>query len=377
MAINNKLDNLSAFKYTMESAPGVETIIDGNKYLYFAGTGYYQLQSHPEVVETAQKAIAKYGMGSATSRAITGTTPLLLELETLVSRYFNTEDAVYLPSGYLSNIAGLQALDKMGKFDVLFVDEASHYCLIEAAKIISKPTITFKNRNPEDLQFSLNSNLKPGQKPAILSDGMFPIWAKIAPIPEYLALAEQYNGIVWIDDAHPVGILGNNGRGTYDYFNIKSDRLYMGATLSKAFGAYGGIITGDSEFIYAVKTGNVVTGSSAPLSAAAAAAIKGIELVMLNSSMRKKLWKNAEYLKSRIKELGTSVDNNYFPIVTFSLDSVSKMEMVHAQLMKKGIYIQYAKYKGSGENGVLRIVVFSTHTKEHIDYLVDSLKEVL
>lgn len=361
----------------MESAPGTEAIIDGEKYLYFAGTGYYQLQSHPEVISAAQRAIGKYGMGSATSRAITGTTPLLLELESMAAKYFDTEDAAYLPSGYLTNIAGLQALDKLRKFDVIFIDEASHYCVMEAASVINKPIFTFKNRDVDELNRKIKAHLKPEQKPLIATDGMFPIWAHIAPIPEYLKIAEQYNGIIWIDDAHPVGIIGEKGRGTYDYFNLKSERLYMGATLSKAFGAYGGIIPGNAEFIHAIKTGNVMTGSSAPLSSATAAAIKGMELVHFNTGMRKKLWENSLYLKQGVKKIGIPIDENYFPIVTFSFDNADKMKSIHTQLMKKGVYIQHAKYKGSGESGVLRIVVFSTHYKEHIDYLLKCLKEVL
>ncbi len=246
----------------MNSAPGLETIIDGKKYLYFAGTGYFQLQSHPEIKKAATQAIEKYGISSATSRAITGTTPLLLDVEKTAAHYFGTDDAAYLPSGYLSNIAGIAALNQLNKFDVIFIDQASHYCNLEAAYSINKPVFRFKSMDSVDLTQCIESNLKNNQKPLIVTDGMFPIWAKTAPLPDYLKLAEQYNGVIWIDDAHPVGIIGDNGRGTYDYYNLKSDRLYFGATLSKAFGAYGGIVPGNAEFIHAVKTGSVMTGSS-------------------------------------------------------------------------------------------------------------------
>jgi len=361
----------------MDSAVGTETVIDGKKYLYFAGTGYFQLNSHPEVIKSASEATIKYGIGSATSRAITGTTPLLLEIEKKLAGFFGTEDAVYLPSGYLSNIAGLTALNNMNLFDVIFIDEGSHYCNIEAANMVGKPVVKFKNRNIEDLNLKINQTLKSGERPIIVSDGLFPIWAKSAPADSYLKIAEKYNGIVWIDDAHGVGILGRNGKGTYEHLGLNSNRLYMGATLSKAFGAYGGFITGNNEFISQIKSGNVITGSSSPMNAAVAAGLKGIELVKNNPEMREKLWENARYIKSKINLLGIVTDDNCFPIVTFAFADISKMKKIHHALMEKGIYIQYANYKGSGNSGVLRIVVFSTHTTTQIDYLTISLKDII
>jgi len=365
------------FKYVMESPLGTETYINGKKYLYFAGTGYYQLQTHPEIIKAASDAILKYGIGSATSRAITGTTNLIIKLEQKIADFFETEDAAYLPSGYLSNIAGIQALDKMNLFDKIFIDENSHYCTFEGAVLSQKPLIKFKHRDSSCLQRKIQEYLNNNEKPLIVSDGMFPIWAEIAPIDKYLEIAEKYNGIIWIDDAHPVGILGKNKRGTYEHFNLKSDKLYMGATLSKAFGAYGGIIPGSKEFISYVKKGSVVTGSNSPMNAAVAAGIKGLEIVRNNPEIHEKLSENTYFLKQGLKSIGIPVDDNHIPIVAFTLSSADKMQRVHQALMNKGIYIQYVNYVGSGENGALRIVITSSHSKKQIDYLVNCLKEII
>ena len=364
-------------KYIMDSAPGTETVINGKKYLYFAGTGYFQLGAHPEVIRAASEATLKYGIGSATSRAITGTTPLLLEIEKKAAEYFDTEDSVYLPSGYLSNIAGLKALNEMYDFDIIFIDEGSHYCLSEGAMTVGKPIISFKNRNVDDLKSKLKNTLNQNQRPLIASDGLFPIWAKPAPLAGYLELAEKYNGLVWIDDAHGVGILGQNGRGTYEHLGLKSDRLFMGATLSKAFGAYGGIIPGKADFIQQIRTGSVMTGSSSPMNASVAAGLKGLELVKNNPQMREKLWENARYLKAGMKSLGIKSDDNCLPVVAFVSGNAAEMTRIHKALMDNGIYIQYAVYRGSGTAGVLRVVVFSTHTKAMINRLIDSLRDLL
>ena len=361
----------------MEGAPGTETIINGKKYLYFAGTGYFQLGSHPEVLGAATKATLNYGICSSTSRIITGTTPLIGEIEKITAEFFKTEDAAYLPSGYLCNIAGMSALNELDLFDVIFIDESSHYSNIEGAMVVGKPLVKFTSRSTGDLLKKIEKHLKPEERPLIASDGLFPIWAKIPPLEDYLEIAEKYNGIIWVDDAHGVGIIGNNGRGTYEYLKLKSNRLFFGATLSKAFGAYGGVIPGKTEFISKIRTGSVMTGCSSPMSAGVAAGIKGLELVKHNPVMREKLWENARYLKDGINFLGIKTDDNYIPIVAFTPGDESEMQKIHAHLMDKGIYIQYAKYRGSGDAGVLRIIVFSTHTKSQIDYLLENLEITL
>ena len=366
----------------MEDRPGTTVILDGKKYLYFAGTSYFQLHTHPEVVKAAVDATHKFGMGSATTRLMSGTTPLLQKVEDKLASYFNTEDAVYLPSGYLSSLAGLKALDELGTYDVIFLDEGSHYSLVEGALATGKPVIHFRNRDLKDLESKLSEHLGPGQRPLIASDGLFPVIAKLAPVGDYLDLAVKHQGVVWVDDAHGVGILGAHGRGTCEALGARSNRIYLGATLSKAFGAYGGIIMGSSSFIDKVRSGNIMTGSSSPLNAAVAAAIKGLELVQENPGMRKKLWTNARFLIENLGQLGITSESKFIPemhgtipIASFSNGSAKNMRSIHNYLMEQGIYIQYTDYKGAKPGGVLRIVVSSSHKKVEIVRLTSALKE--
>jgi len=363
----------SPFKDIMESKVGTTTRLNGKDYLYFAGTGYFQLQSNPDMIQAAVDATLQFGIGSATSRTISGTTPLLLQLEKKIADFFGTEDAAYLPSGYLSNMAGFQALEKSNVFDIIFIDELSHYSNIGGAMMTDKQVVEFKHRDPDDLRDKIKTHLKKDEKPLIISDGLFPIWAELAPVDDYLKIAEEFNGTVWVDDSHSVGILGENGRGVFEYFHISSERLYMGGTLSKAFGAYGGFVTGKTAFIHNIKSGHIMTGSSAPPNAMVAAAIKGLEIVKSHPEIRQNLWNNAIYLKNGFKDMGIKTDDSYLPIVTFRLADSNKMKHIHQALMDKGIYIQFVKYVGSGADGVLRIVVTSSHTKPQIDYLISSL----
>ena len=368
--------------HIMEGRTGTTVILDGKKYLYFAGTSYFQLHTHPDVVQSAVDATHKFGMGSATTRSLSGTTPLLQKIEDKLANYFNTEDAVYLPSGYLSSLAGMKALDELGTYDLIFLDEGSHYSLIEGAIATGRPVIPFRNRDLKSLESKISENLDSGKRPLIATDGLFPVIAKLAPLGEYLDIALKHQGVLWVDDAHGVGILGSHGRGTCEALGARSDRIYLGATLSKAFGAYGGIILGPGKFIDQVRSGSVMTGSNSPLNAAVAAAMKGLELVQENPGMRKKLWTNARFLIENLGQLGITSEDKFIPemhgtipIASFSNGDAKRMKSIHNHLMEKGIYIQYTDYKGALPEGVLRIVVTSSHKKVEIVRLASALKE--
>jgi 8-amino-7-oxononanoate synthase len=371
-------------KYTMESSAGTQVLLNGKPYLYFAGTSYFQLHSHPEVIKAASDATMKYGIGTATTRALTGTTPLLEKMEEKLAGYFNTEDAVYLPSGYLSSLAGMKALDEMELFQVIFLDEGSHYSLVDAASATGRPVITFMNRDPDDLEAKMKEHLGKDQHPLVASNGLFPVMGTIAPVREYLYLSKKHGGAVWIDDAHGIGILGSHGRGTCEALGTPSGSIYLGATLSKAFGAYGGIVAGNEDFIRHVRSGSIMTGSSSPMNGAVAAGIKGMQLVQEHNYFRRKLWDNAVYLRESLDHLGITVEPLYIPkmhgiipIFSFIYRDEATMKAIQRFLMERGIYIQYTTYRGAGSEGVLRIVVTSSHKKAEIVRLTQTLKEAL
>jgi len=368
--------------FNMESKTGTSVVLNGKSYLYFAGTSYFQLHSHPEMIKAANNATQQYGIGTATTRALTGTTPLLQELEEKLANFFNTEDAVYLPSGYLSSLAGLKALDELGLYDLIFLDEGSHYSLIEGASTTGKSIVYFRNRDTGDLSEKMKKHLGPGQRPLVASDGLFPIMGNLAPVKDYLELAVKYDGVIWIDDAHGVGILGSHGRGTCEALGTPYNRIYLGATLSKAFGAYGGIVAGNGDFIRKIRSGHVMAGTSSPMNAAVAAGIKGLELVRGDSNLRKTLWNVARYLRDGLQHMGVPVETLFIPemhgtvpVFSFAHENASTMRKIHSYLLKQGIYTQYTSYKGAGSEGVLRVVVTSAHKKVEIVRLTHTLRE--
>jgi 8-amino-7-oxononanoate synthase len=360
----------------MESPPGAEAVLDGRRYLYFGGTGYFGLHGHPSVIRAGLRAFPKYGIHSATSRAGFGDNPALLEVEKRLRHFFREEDAVYFGSGYLGSLLLGQALADL--YDVVFVDELAHFCVMDAVSTFGKPVIRFRHRDPDDLEKKIGKRLRPGDRPFLLTDGVFPVFGRIAPIPEYAAIISACAGIVGLDDALGVGVLGTNGRGTYEHFGLKGPRFQYCGTLSKAFGGYGGFVAGKKKLISRIRTeGGAHIGSTPTPTPIAAATAKGIEILTKHPEMRDRLRRNVAAVKAGIRSLGIEVEDTPVPIVAWSMRSEKEMRALQKRLLGLGIAIAYLKYVGAPPAGVLRISVFSTHTGTQIRRLLDGLARVL
>jgi len=376
----------------MESPPGAETVIDGRRYLYFAGTGYLGLQGHPEVIRAACEAAERYGIGSATTRAGFGDTPPTLDVEREAARLFGAEDAFYFMSGYV----GSEILARLveGEIEAVFVDQCSHYCVFEAAQRLGKPVHVFRHADAEALAEELRNKLSPGGRPLVMSDGVFSARGTIAPVAEYREILGRYPGsILMLDDAHALGVLGESGRGTLEHAGLwplgvnaslpsdgrpDSPCLLLSGTLSKALGGFGGIIPGAQAMIDRIKsTSHYFAGASAPPVPAAAASARALEIVIERSEMRTRLWENVRTLKSGLREMGLHVDDTPVPIISLTLGTADAMQRIQRELADRGLMIAYLPtYSGLGPEGALRLAVFSTHTQAMIRRLLDELRQL-
>jgi 7-keto-8-aminopelargonate synthetase-like enzyme len=374
----------------MQSPPGAHTIIDGREYLYFAGTGYLGLQGHPEVIRAACQATEKFGLGSATSRTGFGNMPPTLAVERRCAEFFAVDDAFYFASGYMANSILVLMLE--GSFDCVFVDELSHYCVFEAARLSGRPVFQFRHGDATDLGAKLKAKVDSGHRPLVMSDGVFAARGTVAPVAEYQAVLNDYPGaVLLIDDAHGLGVLGAGGRGTLEHAGVfdssvnddadaaSGPRLLLCGTLSKAVGGFGGIIPGARRFIERLKaTSHCYGGASAPPVPAAAATARALELIREDPRMRTRLWQNALAVKSGLRGMGLEADDTPVPIVCLTIGNAEDMQRMQRELMERGIVIAYlAAYAGLGPQGALRLAVFSTHTEAMIEQLLDELRRLL
>ncbi|MEN6406771.1 MAG: pyridoxal phosphate-dependent aminotransferase family protein [Thermoguttaceae bacterium] len=371
----------------LESPPDAVVRIDGREYLYFAGTSYLALQGRPEVIHAACEAAEQFGIGSANSRTAFGTTPPLRWMERAAAATFDAEAAFCFASGWM----GSHILTQSRNVDriVALVDEHSHFSVFEAARAIGRPPVVFRHADPDELRTKIQKHLKPGQCPAVLSDGVFAATGDLAPVDRYVEVLREYpDSTLLLDDAHGLGVLGPHGRGTFEYFEIAADgvntarpplpcpALLCCGTLSKAVGGYGGVIVGDDPFVEQLRAGSSYTaGASPPATPIAAATARALELIAAEPGLRERLLANARRLKVGLRKLGFSVSDSPAPIAGLTIGTAENMRRIQRELMGRGIAVAYmAQYAGLGSEGALRLAVFATHTDAMIDRLLEELQ---
>src|SRR5512137_2765868 len=205
---------------TIESPQGAWITVDGRKVLNLCSNNYLGFANHPRLRQAAQKAIEEFGVGPAAVRSIAGTTVLHTELEKKLARFKRVEATISFQSGFNSNVATIPAL--VGKEDLIFSDELNHASIIDGCRLSGAPIIRFEHCNPASLEQKLKEHYPAGsnRRALIITDGVFSMDGDIAPLPELVALAEQHNAMIMVDDAHGEGVLGTGGRGAVDHFKM-------------------------------------------------------------------------------------------------------------------------------------------------------------
>jgi 8-amino-7-oxononanoate synthase len=373
--------------HLMQSPPGANVVVDGKPYLYFGGTSYLGLAGRSEVIDAACDATRRFGVHTATSRAGYGTNPVTLAVETQAARFFGTETASYFASGYVGNHILVQA----GKADLIAIDESAHHASCEAAKLAQKSIVRFRRDDLAGLRSVLRDRLEPGQSPLLLIDGVCPATGAVAPLVEIIGVLNEFDrSSIIVDDAHGVGVLGRDGRGTLEHLEVwkagvnqaiaaTGTSIFMSATLSKALGGFGGILPSSAEFADRIRsTSHYWDGASAPAAPVAGASARALEIVMAEPQLRDRLHENTVTLRKALRGLGLAVEDWPTPIIGLSIGRAEDMIRVQQELLSAGILVPHIRsYAGAGSEGLLRIAVFATHTREMIDRLVEALKSVI
>jgi 8-amino-7-oxononanoate synthase len=361
----------------MESPVGAKTTFNGREYDYFSGTGYLGLQNHPAVLQAAAEALQLYGLSTATSRGGLGEHVVYDALEQEGSAYFGTEKLLHFASGYMGAAILTQATSLL--FDHIFIDSSAHYSLWDAAQATNMPITPFHHRQPESLAEALRRELHPQERPLVLSDGVFPISGEIAPLPDYLALVKTYNGRVYLDDAHAVGVLGPNGRGTPDYFGIEDEDCRTSGTLAKALGGYGGVIFGAADWVERIerRSGVLIGSSPLPLPLVSASA-RALTIARTYPELRHRLQNHITLARNGLRALGWELEDVPVPILCLEARDGVNLDRLQARLFREGIAVTVVRsYTSTPPGGALRIAIFATHTDEQIHHLVDSIQRLV
>jgi glycine C-acetyltransferase/8-amino-7-oxononanoate synthase len=326
--------------------------------------------------------VQRYGLGTGTSRGGFGEHPLYHAVEQAAARFFDVQQALYVTSGYLGASILLQGL--AGQYEHIFVDEAAHTSVWSGARAAGVPVTAFHHLAAADLASRCASCLQAGQRPLVISDGVFPISGEIAPVPEYLAVLSAYDGaIICLDDAHASGVLGALGRGTVEFWaeqaRLASDAaIYTSHTLSKALAGFGGVVGGDAAQVARIRANApaFVAASPPPLPAAAASAA-ALDLAYSTPELRDRLRSNVALARQRLRRLGWPLDDTPVPILCLAARPGVDLARVQAELFAADICVAHVTaYSSTPPGGALRIAIFATHTVEQIERLVATLEDL-
>jgi glycine C-acetyltransferase len=365
----------------LEDEQAAVCTFDGKKVINLASNNYLGLANHPKLKEAAIRATKKYGVGSGAVRTIAGTMKIHMELEEKIARFKNVEACVVFQSGFAANAGTVSAV--LGKDDYIISDELNHASIIDGARLSRAKILVFRHKDVAHAEEQLASVAgEPGHK-LVITDGVFSMDGDIGAIPQLCELAEKYGAIMMVDDAHASGVLGRNGRGTVDHFNVHGRVDIQVGTLSKAIGALGGYVCGTRDlidFLYHRARPFLFSTSHPP--SVAASCIAAFEILEQEPERIERMWENTRYWKKEVAALGYDIGGkntpkSETPITPIILGDGKKTMEFSRELFQEGVMGTGIAFPTVPEGKArVRTIITATHTKDELDQALEVLKKV-
>jgi glycine C-acetyltransferase len=362
---------------TISSPQGAWLTVDGKKVLNFSSNNYLGLANHPRLVEAAERAIKKYGIGPAAVRSIAGTMDLHLELEKRLAAFKGVESAVTFQSGFNANTATIPAL--VGKEDVVYSDELNHASIIDGCRLSGASIIRFNHCDAKSLEEKIQENEGKGyRRSLIITDGVFSMDGDVAPLDELYEVAQSHNYLLMVDDAHGEGVLGKGGRGIVDHFGLHGKVDIEVGTLSKAFGVVGGVVAGRQEITdWLRQRGRPFLFSSAMAVPDVAACIAAVDVLEESTELVDRLWENAEFFKKELQALGFDTGVSTTPITPVMLGEAPLAQEFSRRLFEEGVFAMALGFptvpRGKAR---IRVMISAAHSKQDLEEGLTCFQEV-
>jgi 8-amino-7-oxononanoate synthase len=364
------------FVQTISRRPGAVVCLEGQEVINFASNDYLGLAGDDRLIQAAIAATSAFGTGSTGSRLLSGTRELHGELERAIASLKQTEEALVFSSGYLANLGAIAAL--VGKRDLILSDRYNHSSLKNGAILSGATVIEYSHGDVEDLNEKLEKERELYRRCLIITDSLFSMDGDLCPLPALLDLAEQFNCMLLVDEAHATGVLGANGAGCVEHFGCTGRQLIQIGTLSKALGSLGGFIAGSSTLIDFLRNRApswIYTTALSP--ADTAAALAAIKIIQQEPQRRAQLWRNVDYLKQLIVQALPALKllPSESPILCLQLNDAASALKLGNQLKKEGIFAPAIR-PPTVPTSRIRISVMATHETTHLEKLVAALSTV-
>ncbi len=354
---------------------------DGKKVINLASNNYLGLTTHPKLREAALEATRKYGVGSGAVRTIAGTMKIHMELEEKIARFKNVEACVVFQSGFTANAGTVSAI--LGKEDFIVTDALNHASIIDGCRLSRAKILVFRHKDVAHAEEQLESvKNEPGKK-LLITDGVFSMDGDIGPLPALCDVAEKYGAIMMVDDAHASGVLGRNGRGTIDHFQVHGRVDIQVGTLSKAIGALGGYVCGSRDFIdFLYHRARPFLFSTSHPPSVAASCIAAFDVLEQEPERMEKLWENTRYWKKELGSLGFDIGGVSTPAsetpITPIIIGDGKLTMEFSrELFSEGVLGTGIAFPTVPEGKArIRTILTATHTREQMGQALGVLKRV-
>lgn len=360
----------------LQGANDAEIMLNDKGVINLSSNNYLGFANHPRLKKAAIDAVERYGAGAGAVRTIVGNMSIHEELEKLLAEFKREEAAFIYQSGFNCNAGTIQAVTEAG--DLIISDELNHASIIDGSRLSRADRKIFIHSDMNHLEEVLRENRDKHKNVLIITDGVFSMDGDIAKLPEIVTLAEKYEAMTYVDDAHGSGVLGENGRGTVDHFKLHGRVDFSIGTLSKAIGVVGGYVAGSKTMYEWLnhRARPVLFSTSLP-PAAVGAIIEAIKMLMESSQYTDKLWDNANHFKKGLSALGFNTGNSETPITPVIIGEEAEAMKFSKKLLEKGVFVSAIVFptvpKGTGR---VRCMVTAGHTKEQLDRAVEIFKEV-
>jgi len=350
----------------VESEQDAEVTIDGKKLIMLGSNNYLGLISHPKLKEAAQKAVQKYGSGCTGSRFLNGTLDIHVELEEKLAKFLNKEAALVFTTGYQTNLGTISSL--VGRHDTVFIDRDDHASIVDGCRLSYGKVVKFKHNDVEDLARLLSSS-PDDQGKLVIIEGVYSVGGDIAELPDMTKTCQRYGARIMVDDAHGIGILGKNGKGTVEHFGLNNEVDLVMITFSKSLASIGGMIAGEERVLDFIKHhGRSLIFSASMPPASVAAVIAALDVIENEPERRENLLHNAKVLRKELKNLGFVVTDGLTPIIPVTVGDLEKTFFIWNILFEGGVYVNPMIAPAvPPDQSLLRVSLVATHRPEHLE----------
>ncbi|MDR1746141.1 MAG: pyridoxal phosphate-dependent aminotransferase family protein [Tannerella sp.] len=359
----------------IESDQDTEVIINGKKVLMFGSNAYTGLTNHPKVKEAAIAAIRKYGSGCAGSRFLNGTLDLHIELEKRLADFVGKEDAIIYSTGFQVNLGVVSCVT--GREDYILWDELDHASIIAGHRLSYSTKLKYRHNDMDSLEKQLQK-CEDGKIKLIVADGVFSMEGDIVNLPGIVKLAKKYNASIMIDEAHGIGVLGKQGRGTCNHFGLTDEVDLIMGTFSKSLASIGGFIASNSEVIDYLRYYSrpyIFSASSTPAATAAAAA--ALDIMISEPERIEHLWELTHYALNGFRQMGCEIGRTETPIIPLFIRNNELTFMIVRELFDEGIFVNPVLSPAvAPQDTLIRFSLMATHTKEQLDFALNAIQKI-